>query len=90
MTLENRLNRWFGLSYSGWLTLPRVLMQEMPIRWQNEMAKLLEEYDNTFQNMPDIGTRVYITRNGKLTKAPPWLLNYRYPDIKMIMRLKYE
>lgn len=36
---------WFGLSRSSWLTLPRVLMHEMPDDWQRKMAKLLEEYD---------------------------------------------
>ena len=42
----DRLWNYFGLSYASWLTMPRVLMHEMPDSWQLKMAKLLEEYDN--------------------------------------------
>ena len=52
------------------------------------MASLLEEYDETFPNQPDIGTRVQITENGKLIKTPGWLINYRHPDYKEIEKLK--
>lgn len=71
---------WFGLSYSSWLTLPRVLMHEMPDEWQQKMADLLQEWDDTWTNA-DIGT-TYITmrKNGKFIKVPDWLNNYRHPQ----------
>jgi len=81
---EEALWLWFGLSYARYLVLPRVLMHEMSDDWQGRMAQLLREYNETFPNQPDIGTRVYITKNGKLTKAPSWLLNYRRPDRETI------
>lgn len=78
---HHRLSCWFNLSYASWLTLPRVLMEDMPDEWQGKMAALLEEYEAAFPNRPDIGTRVQATdTTGKLTRFPPWVLNYRRPD----------
>lgn len=85
---EEDLQSWFGLSYASFLTMPRVLMESMPSDWQKKMAKLLFEYNNSFPNQPDIGTRVQITQHGKLIPTPQWIINYRHPDLKMIEGLK--
>ena len=83
------LSCFFGLSYASWLTVPRVLMEAMPEEWQRKIAILLNEYEETFPNQPDLGTRVYVTNGkGKLTKTPPWLINYRHPDKAEIDRLR--
>lgn len=87
---KERLSCWFNLSYASWLTLPRVMMEAMPVEWQDRMAALLEEFRETFPNQPDIGTRVQVTRDGKLVKAPEWLLNYRRPDKAAIDRMRGE
>lgn len=79
---------WFGGSYASFLTLPRVLMHEMPDKWQWQMAKLLKEYDDFYPNQPDIGTQVQATRGKKLIKWPAWLLNYRHPAYEEIEKLK--
>ncbi len=84
------LHMWFGLSYASFLTLPRVLMQEMPLEWKNKMAALLEEYDNTYYNQPSINTRVLPVKDGKYFKWPKWLLNYRRPDREEINKCKYQ
>jgi hypothetical protein len=60
----------------------------MPDDWQNQMASLLEEYQDTFPNQPDIGTRIQATKNGKLTKMPEFLKNYRHPDYRVIEKMK--
>jgi hypothetical protein len=88
MTEHEDLQLWFGLSYASWLTLPRVLMEAMPIEWQGKVAALLNEYDEAFPNQPDIGTRVQITQSGKLIKTPQWLINYRRPDREAIDKLR--
>jgi len=76
----DRLSYWFELSYASWLTIPRVLMEAMPDEWQDKMAALLEEYDATFPNQPEVGTRVQVTDlSGKLIPTPHWLINYRRP-----------
>lgn len=87
---DNKLWRWFGLSYATFLTLPRVLMHEMPEGWQNKMAALLDEYDETYPNQPDIGTRVQATRKGKLIQFPAYLLNYRHPQGNKIAELRRQ
>jgi hypothetical protein len=71
---------WFGLSYASWLTLPRILMHEMPDEWQARMAALLHEYNETFPNQPPYGTTVRATTaNGKITRMPDWISEYRHP-----------
>lgn len=81
---------WFGLSRASFLTLPRVLMHEMPDEWQGKMAALLREYDEAFPHQPDIGTRVQCTTpDGKLAKFPSWMLNYRRPDYAEIEKLRH-
>jgi hypothetical protein len=82
------LSCWFGLSYASFLVLPRVMMEAMPDEWQRKMAVLLNEYDNEFSNQPDIGTRVQITKDGKLIKTPDWMINYRHPDYEAINRIR--
>lgn len=80
---------WFGLSRSSYLTLPRVLLHAMPNEWQGKMAKLLQEYDETFINWPDFGSRVVVTDpSNKLIPTPEWLVNYRRPDLEKIEELK--
>ena len=86
MPKNERLWGWWGLSYASWLTIPRVLMHEMPDDWQERMAALLEEYDTAFPEWPDdIGTRVQIVDgHNKFVKMPSWLSNYRHPDYGQI------
>ena len=87
---HEKLSCWFELSYASFLTVPRVLMEAMPNEWQGKIAQLLEEMDNTFPNLPDIGYRVQATKKGRLTKFPKWFLNYRHPDYKEIENAKKE
>jgi hypothetical protein len=86
--VESPVHGWFELSHASWLTLPRVLMEAMPLDWQKKMVALLEEYQAAFPNQSDIGTRVQITRDGRLTKMPEWLTSYRRPDIAAINSLR--
>lgn len=83
------LSCWFGLSYSSFLTMPRVLMEAMPAEWQEKLALLLHEYDDTWDNWPEgWGSRVTLTVNGKLAKMPGWVINYRHPDREAIEKLR--
>jgi hypothetical protein len=74
-----RLWRWFGLSRASWLTLPRVLMHEMPEEWQDKMARLLEEFDDEFPNWIDRQYYVTAKVDGKFSQLPEVLCNYRHP-----------
>lgn len=87
---EDPVHGWFGLSYAAWLTLPRVLMEDMPLEWQTKMVALLEEIDETFPNAEIGVTRVHATEHGKLVKMPEWLKNYRHPDREAIQRCRMK
>lgn len=81
--------RWFGLSRAAWLTLPRVLMHAMPDAWQARMAQLLDEYSDTWTNMPDHYVRVSITNaHGRKLAFPAWLIDYRHPDRQALEKLR--
>lgn len=80
-----RLGCWFSLSRASFAVLPRVLMEAMPDEWQLRMAKLLEEADEAFPNMPVTKFTVTAkTNGGKFGKIPDWLCNYRHPDRERI------
>ena len=87
----DRLWVWFGLSRASWLTMPRIMMHEMPDEWQNKMAELLEEWDETWDSSdmpsPYVSAK---SSNGKYTKWPSWLLCYRHPDKKEIEKLRIK
>nr|ELR5112630.1 hypothetical protein [Providencia stuartii] len=81
---------WFGLSYASFLVIPRVLMHEMPAEWQDKMAVLLHEYDETFDTSSVVNSVSVVGRDsdGKLAKLPDYILNYRRPDREAIEKLK--
>jgi len=76
----DRLWRWFGLSRATWLTLPRVMMHEMPDDWQNKMAALLEEWDDTWDSSDMPNPHVVARTGNRFSTWPGWLLNYRHPE----------
>lgn len=75
---------WFGLSLASWLTLPRAMMHEMPEEWQEKMAELLFEWDETWDTHDTPSPMVTARKGNKFTKWPSWVLNYRHPDLKEI------
>lgn len=85
---SERLSCWFGLTYASWLTMPRVLMEDMPEEWQGKMAALLEEWDATWDTGCYGGTRVMLTQHGQYAKMDPRLINYRYPDREWVASLR--
>jgi hypothetical protein len=81
---------WFGLSYSSWITLPRVLVHEMPDEWQAKMCELMEEWDDAWNfHQLDLPQPYVIGRKErKFCKWPAWLLNYRHPAYEIINKIK--
>lgn len=86
-TLSGYDELWREMSYTGWLTMPRVLMHEMPDDWQRKMSELIREYDDTFgSNIPEqywCDTEVRLKKDGKYIKTFEWITNYKYPDKEM-------
>lgn len=71
---------WFGLSRASWLTLPRVLMHEMPDEWQAQMTKLLKEWDAAWDSSDLPTPHVSAKKGNRFTKWPSWVTNYRHPE----------
>ena len=72
------LNAWFELTYAQFLTVPRLVLQSMPLEWQRRMAVLLQEMDDTFDWRPEEGRYWVQLRDGhgQFQDAP--LNNYRH------------
>lgn len=83
---------WFGLSYASFLVLPRVLMHEMPIEWQDKMAALLHEYDETFDTSSVCHSVIVSAKdkNNRFMKMPEYILNYRHPERDEIAQLRIK
>lgn len=79
---------WFGLSRSSFLTLPRVLMHEMPDGWQRKMAALLDEWDESWKGFPDVDLFVVAKQQGRFVKVPESLSQYRHPMQGTIDRMR--
>lgn len=88
----NDLQLWFGLSRASFCVMPRVLMEAMPEEWQSKMAALLHEYSETFDT--SLGGAVHECivsakdRNGKFSRLPNAILNYRHPNKLFIDSLR--
>jgi len=72
----------FNLTYASWLILPRTLLMDMPTQWQKKFVKLLDEYNESIEDLaPDNELQLYVQakRSGKFTKIPDMYCNYRHP-----------
>ena len=69
------IHDWFELSYASFLTIPRLVMQSMPVAWQRRMVALLEDLDATFDWRPARGrywVRLRLAQGVLLASARRW------------------
>ncbi|HBK2581920.1 TPA: hypothetical protein LGJ93_001246 [Escherichia coli] len=81
------LQLWFGLSYAAFCVMPRVFMVAMPQEWQEKMAQLLFEYDDTIKTNVCGVHSCFVTprdKNKRFMKMPDDILNYRHPRREFI------
>lgn len=52
MEHQQDIHDWFELSYAQYLTIPRSILQSMPLEWQQEFVALLERLDEAFDWRP--------------------------------------
>lgn len=90
MNEKRTVHEWFGLTYSSWLTLPRVLLSAMPDEWQFRFTQCLDELDDTFDSMGCDGLEIEVRfkRDGKYVKTPDYVGQYRHPSIEFIEECK--
>lgn len=48
---QRDVHTYFGLTYASYLTLPRVLLQEMPADWQDQFIGLLETLNAAYRHV---------------------------------------
>ncbi|KTK27188.1 hypothetical protein ASU66_17075 [Enterobacter hormaechei subsp. xiangfangensis] len=76
------LQLWFGLSHAAFCVMPRVFMEAMPKQWQEQMAQLLFEYDDTINTRVCVVHSCFVTvkdSNNRFMKMPDDIVNYRHP-----------
>jgi len=79
---------YFELSRASFLTVPRLVMESMPIEWQRDMAELLNQLDETFDWRPSEG-RYWVKlrdNSGRFTEAP--LADYRHGDCEHLRKVR--
>lgn len=84
--IESPVNEWFELSYAQFLTVPRVVMESMPLKWQRQMAMLLSEMDETFDWRPKDGRYWVRLRDDQGRFAKPDLCEYRHANIEHLRK----
>lgn len=84
------IHLWFELTYAQYLTIPRSVLEAMPDEWQEKMAALLDELDDTFDWRPKEGRYWVQLRDGKGRYAEDPLMEYRHPDQEYIESLRRE
>ena len=79
ISMDTPIHDWFGLTYANWLTIPRIIMQSMPVKWQEEMVLLLKEMDAEFDWLPETGHYQvsFKDQDGKFAPLPEEIEHYR-------------
>jgi len=52
---ESPIHAWFGLTYAQYITVPRSVLQSMPVDWQRKFVALLEQMDELYDWIPNQG-----------------------------------
>jgi len=81
--VEDPFHEWFGLSYCSYLVVSRVVLESMPVEWQNKMIKLINE---CAEKRKDFVQDKYVVQvrddKGRFSNDP--LRNYRHPPKEII------
>lgn len=78
---DGPMHGWFCLTYANYLVLHRSLIQEMPVRWQARLVKLLDEMREEFDDSQVTGGDYVVQvrdERGRFVTDP--LAEYRRPN----------
>ena len=77
MIIDNEpIHEWFELTYAQYLTIPRSVLQSMPIDWQKKLRDLLNELDATIDWRPLEGRYWVTLKDGRGRYAHDPLMDY--------------
>lgn len=84
------IDEWFGLTYSNYLVIPRLMLESMPLEWQEKFVELLNEADDRLViDHPDYTNDYLVKLRGKNGRfiADPYK-NYRHGEpLKVVDKL---
>lgn len=81
MTID--VHHWFELSYAQYLTIPRSVLQAMPLEWQRRFVECLEQLDDAIDWRPAEGRYWVKLKDAKGRYKSDPLADYRrHPTIK--------
>jgi hypothetical protein len=63
--LDGPVHDWFELSYAKYLTIPRSILQSMPVEWQERFAACLRQLDTALPWRPTEGCYWVKLKDGK-------------------------
>jgi hypothetical protein len=69
---DDPIHNWFELTYAQYLTVPRSVLQSMPVAWQRRFVQCLEELDELIDWRPASG-RYWVQlkdRHGRYVSDP--------------------
>lgn len=72
------IHTWFELSYAQYLTVPRSVLQSMPIEWQHKFTELLYELDDKIDWRPKSGRYWVRLKDDKGRYVHDPLMEYRH------------
>lgn len=78
---SHAMEMWWSLSYAQYLTIPRSVIQSMPIVWQNRFAILLQELDAEIDWRPKDGCYWCRLRDSKGRLVHDPLMEYRHAPL---------
>jgi hypothetical protein len=81
---ETPINDWFELSYAQYLTIPRSVLQSMPIEWQRTFTKCLDDLDETIDWRPTTGRYWVKLKDEKGRYVHDQLMDYRHNNISSL------
>ena len=81
------IHEWFNLTYAGFLILPRVMLQEMPTKWQARFVALLKEAEGMGVVVPGFCASRK-GDNGKYRALGRHWCNYRHGSLREAMAIE--
>lgn len=73
------MQTFFGLSRANYLTVPRSILEDMPVAWQDEFAKMLDQIDRRYRWPDGMAIEVRL-RDPRGNYAHDPLADYRHVD----------
>jgi hypothetical protein len=88
MKMKRTITDYFEISYAQYLTIPRLVLESMPIEWQEKFVELLDELDETYDWRPREGCYWVKLKDdkGRFSHAP--LEDYRYGNIEHLRKIR--